>query len=412
MGGLSRWFRAKFDYFRFLGAHEWPITVAALGVLLGAVTLVPSSVGVVLSVVALLLGTLTFVRDLRALRGRWAAHDFSVIASLFPQERMPPPASYPDARYLAVPGRGTGLTSDAIDAALRARDFQVELAEDPYRLPGRLRATAPYVLPLRARGRLLFNGEVVGMRADPLPSVGAGSAPIRLHRARFFDSECSNELCGMRIVDRATGAEFDPRLRLLADSAGRLRSLAESELADVVGISTLAVTTDGDVVLLVQSHRNTASPLLVAPSGSGSLEPKDMAAGLADTVRAGMERELCEETGLRRAEIAATEITGFGRWLERGAKPEFFGLTRLTVSSADVAGRRGKGVERLYGSPVLLMPIDLPALGADLRAGADLVTSPHLPERLREDGSLPLLLALRAAALAAVEPEPAAETAG
>lgn len=409
MGGVSRWLRAKVDYFRFLGAHEWPITVAALGVLLGAVTIVPSTIGAVLSVVALVLGIVTFVRDLRALRGRWAAHDFSAIATLFPRERMPAPAGYPDARYLAVPGRGTGLVSDAIDAALRERDFPVEFDEEPYRLPARLRATAPYVLPLRARGRLLFNGQVVGLRDDPLPSVGAVGAPVRLRRARFFDSECSNELCGMRIVDRATGEEFDPRLRLLADSAGRLRSLAESELADVVGISTLAMTTDGHVVLVVQSHRNTASALLVAPSGSGSLEPKDVAGGLADSVRAGMERELREETGLRPEEIVGTEITGFARWMERGAKPEFFGLTTLSVSSADVAGRRGKGVERLYGSPVLLMPVDLAALGADLRGGADLVTTAHVPERLREDGSLPLLLALRAAALATVEPARAVE---
>jgi 8-oxo-dGTP pyrophosphatase MutT (NUDIX family) len=70
----------------------------------------------------------------------------------------------------------------------------------------------------------------------------------------------------------------------------------------VVGISTLAMTTDDNVVLLVQSHRNTASPLLVAPAGSGSLEPRDITGTLADTVRTGVERELREETGLRQEE--------------------------------------------------------------------------------------------------------------
>lgn len=400
-----RWCRAKADYLRFLGAHEWPIVVAALGVLLGVVTVLPSPVGVVLSVVALVLGVITFTRDLRALRRRWAAHDFSMIATMFPQDRMAVPVGYPQARYVAFPGRGTALVSAAVDETLREQDFAVEVAEEPYRLPARLRATAPYVLPLRARGRLLFNGEVVGMRGDPLPSAGTAGAPIRLHRARFFDSECSNELCGMRIVDRATGTEFDPRLRLLADPAGRLRSLAESELADVVGVSTLAFTTDDHLVLVVQSQRNTASPLLLAPSGSGSLERKDITGTLADSVRAGMERELCEETGLRREEIVTTRITGFARWLERGAKPEFFGLTRLAVSSTEVRGRQGKGVERLYGSPVLLTPVDLTAVGEDLHGDPDLITSTHLPERLRDDGSLPLLLALRAAALLTTAPD-------
>ncbi|MBP2340429.1 8-oxo-dGTP pyrophosphatase MutT (NUDIX family) [Saccharothrix coeruleofusca] len=394
MGGVRRWARSRLDYLVFLGSREWPVLVAGVGVLLGAMTVLPSSIGVALSVVALVLGVLTFTRDVRLLRARWSAYDFSVIAAPFPHQEVPPPAGFPEGRYLAVPGRGTALVSDVVDEGLRGHDFPVELAEERYRLPPRLRATAPHVLPLRARGRLLFNGAVVGLRDDPLP----GANPLRLHRARFFDGECSNELCGLRIADRGTGEEFDARRRLLVDAGGRLRSLAESELADPVGISTVALTTDDHLVLVVQSHRNAASQLLVAPSGSGSLEPRDLAGTLVDSVRAGMERELCEETGLRADEVASTRVVGYARWLERGARPEFFGLTRLTASSAEVRGRRAKGAERLYSSPVLLVPVDLAALGRGLRAGADLLAL--LPQRLREDGSLPLLLALRAAALA------------
>lgn len=333
MGRLTRRARARFDYLAFLGAREWPVLVAGLGVLLGAVTV--------------------------------------------------------------LPGRGTALVSDAIDAAVRAADRPVEVSEEPYRLPPRLRATAPHVLPLRARGRTLFNGPVVGLRDEPL-----GPGPVRLHRARFFDGECSNELCSLRIVDRSSGEEFDPRRRLMVDGAGRLRTLAESELADPVGISTLALTTDGHAVLVVQSQHNAASQLLLAPSGSGSLEPRDLAATLGESVRRGMERELCEETGLRADEVRSTRVVGFARWMERGARPEFFGLTELGVGADEVRGRRARGVERLYSSPVLLVPLDLAAVGAALRDGVEL--SALLPDRLRDDGSLPLLLAIRAAALAGV----------
>ncbi|MFE2753791.1 hypothetical protein ACFXGA_17525 [Actinosynnema sp. NPDC059335] len=393
MGGLLRRVRARLDYAAFIGAREWPVLVAGVGVLLGAVTVLPSSFGVVLSVVALVLGVTTFARDVRLTRARWSAHEFSVIAAPFPHAEVPPPARYPDARYLAVPGRGTALVSDELDEAVRGADRPVEVLEEPYRLPPFLRATAPHVLPLRARGRTLFNGRVVGLLDEP-----AGTGPVRLRHARFFDGECSNELCSLRIVDRASGEEFDPRRRLLTDPEGRVRPLAGSELADLVGISTIATTTDDHLVLVVQSQRNTASPLLLAPSGSGTLEPRDLAGTLHASVRAGMERELREETGLRAEEIGSTRVVGFARWMERGAKPEFFGVTALTVSSADVRGRRAKGAERLYSSPVLVVPFDLAAAGRRLAAGADLLAC--VPERVRDDGSLPLLLAIRAAASA------------
>ncbi|EQD81480.1 hypothetical protein [Saccharopolyspora erythraea] len=403
---LIRRARSRADYTWFLAAREWPVLVSALGVLLGAITILPSAVGIVLSLLALVLGIVTFVRDLRQLRGRWSAYEFSSIASPFPHQRIPAPAAYPASQYLHFANRGTALVSDEIDRALRERSFTAVVDEQPYALPPLLRATAPHVLPIRARGRLLFNGAVVGMRTDPLPGAGGAPTPIRLHRARFFDVQCSNELCSMRITRRDTGEEFDPRTRLLTDASGRLRTLAAGELADVVGISTLALTTDGHVLLVLQSDRNAASPMLLAPSGSGSLEPRDLKGpggavhgALRDSLRAGMERELREETGLPAEALAGTELTGFARWMERGAKPEFFGVTRLSVSSAEVRGTRAKGAELLYSEGVDAVGIDLAALGEELRAGTGVLAADSLPDKIRDVGSLPLLLALRAAAL-------------
>ncbi|MEU0508338.1 MULTISPECIES: hypothetical protein [Amycolatopsis] len=395
MGKLTNRARAKADYLWFIGSREWPVFVSALGVLLGLVTLVPSAVGIVLSVIALVLGVLTLTRDVRMLRGRWAAWEFATIAAPFPHADVPPPASYPEARYLELPGRGTALVSDAIDRALWTQRFPVEVAPDTYRLPAELKATAPYVLPLRAHGRLLFNGKVVGMRGEPLPSVGHG-APIRLQRTRFFDAQCSNELATLRIARRDTDEVFDLRRQMMVDTAGRLHTLAESRLADIVGVSTVAVTTDGWVLVVLQSNRNSASQSLLAPSGSGSLEPRDLDGDdLHDVVRAGMERELCEETGLRRDEIVRTTITGFARWMDRGAKPEFFGLTELSATRQDLLARRPNRSEREFTAATRFVEVDLAAYGRELAGGADL---PSLPALLTDSGSVPLLLALRAAA--------------
>jgi hypothetical protein len=396
MGKLTRRARAKADYFGFIGAREWPLAASGLGVVLGVVTILPSAVGVVLSALALALGIATFTRDVRLLRRRWAGFEFTAIAAPFPAADLPPPAAYPPSAYLAVPARGTALVSAGIDRDLWAEQHTIALAEEPYRLPPSLKATAPHVLPLRARGRLLFNGPIVGMRGDPLPATGTR------HRGRFFDAVCSNELGTLRIT-RADGEEYDLRKAELTDSAGALRTLSGSALADLVGVSTVAFTTDGKLVTVRQSSLNSASALLLAPSGSGSLEPRDLRSPDGGTRRflhtalcAGMDRELCEESGLRPADIRSTRLVGFARWMERGAKPEFFGLTELGVGSAEVTGRRPVSGERLYSAGLTLFDVDLAAIGAALATGVPL--SEAVPRRLWEDGSLPLLLALRAAA--------------
>ncbi|WP_329045193.1 hypothetical protein OG738_27595 [Amycolatopsis sp. NBC_01488] len=61
-----------------------------------------------------------------------------------------------------------------------------------------------------------------------------------------------------------------------------------------------------------------------------------------------------------------------------------------------MAARRPVSGERLYSAGLTLFDVDVPAIGAALTGGVPL--SEALPPRIWEDGSLPLLLALRAAA--------------
>jgi ATP-dependent RNA helicase DeaD len=374
------------------------------GVLLGAATILPSAVGIVLGGIAFVIGLGAFVRDVRELRRRWSDYEFSAIAAPFPADSIPPPRAYPDPVYLYLPNRGTALVSDAIDQFIAGHDLPAQIDEEPYRLPRSLKGSAPYVLPVCNHGRLVFNGKIVGMRGDPLPPGPRPAPPVRLHIARFFDAQCSNEMCTLRIAHRDTGDVFDPRQALLTDASGHLRTIGESTLADCVGISTIAVTSDGALVVVRQTSRNVASALLLAPAGSGSLDPRDLrparAEILQDVIRRGMERELREETGIRPDEIRSTRITGFARWLERGAKPEFFGLTELSATANDLTQRRHLASdERLYTGGTLTMTVDIPALGRELVDGNDLLKAASLPARIKDDGSLPLLLALRAAAL-------------
>lgn len=63
-----------------------------------------------------------------------------------------------------------------------------------------------------------------------------------------------------------------------------------------------------------------------------------------------MLRELLEESQVRRDEIVegSQYVTGYFRWLSRGAKREFTAVVRLNVTLADLERRRVKGTEKNY----------------------------------------------------------------
>jgi hypothetical protein len=395
--------RATTDYWRFVVTREVGVVLAGAGVLLGVASLVPTVLALALSVVALVIGFWDFGRDYRDLRSRWSAFDFHALAIGFDQETVPPPArTYARPRYHYFP-HGTALTDDEIDLHLVRESVPALLVSEPYRLPAELRATAPYVLRAVTDGRFVFNGPVLGLCDDPVPADG-DPRPVRLQKAGFYDHQCSSQLCGFRLRNRLTGEVYDARRRHLVGSTGHLTALSESDLANIVGVSTLALTSDGLTVLSSQSERNSASARLLAPSGSGSLEPRDVRAlsgswSLQDLVIEGMERELREETGIPEGSVAKTTVVGYARWLERGAKPEFLGLTELTIAAAEVTGHGPRTDERFFTAGVLAVDIDWAALGADLMAGRNVMESPVCPRHIRESASVPLLLTLRAVAL-------------
>jgi hypothetical protein len=164
---------------------------------------------------------------------------------------------------------------------------------------------------------------------------------------------------------------WDVRAEFLYDEDRRLIPLASSELANVVGVSTLAVSHDRQVLVVSQSRGNHASQGLLAPSGSGSLEPKDIDEDLQTFALNGANREFCEETGVPASLITMSTLIGYGRWLERGAKPEFFGLTLLdgTAEQIDRRRRRVSGGESIYTRKTQWMPLAT-LLGQDEEMGS------------------------------------------
>jgi hypothetical protein len=134
-----------------------------------------------------------------------------------------------------------------------------------------------------------------------------------------------------------------------------LLDLSESKCSNHIGVSTLAFTRDGKMVVTVQSASSAQSAGLLAPSGSGSADLEDLQQAGNDFhtfLTRAMERELLEECGLANAGagLVRTRLIGYARLLDRGGKPEFFGVSLLDVPFATL---RVTGKEAVFIADIM-----------------------------------------------------------
>jgi 8-oxo-dGTP pyrophosphatase MutT (NUDIX family) len=198
-------------------------------------------------------------------------------------------------------------------------------------------------------------------------------APLRVRPARYFDTVFSNDSTGISLYSPGEREpSFDGRqLCFPEDTIWSCDDPRHGRAGDALGASIVAVTSDRRVVLVRQSSHSKLSPGLLAPSGSGGGDWSDRAApgglrGLATQIAL---RELEEECGLGRTDIVAVKVLGYGRFLQRGGKPEFFALARLGCAAHRI---KVAGSERLLveGHEFVGLPSDAPSAGAALRLAA------------------------------------------
>ncbi|MGY3516394.1 hypothetical protein ACVMYR_08785 [Micromonospora sp. PTRAS2] len=276
-------------------------------------------------------------------------------------------------------------------ARLRDQPVRAELETSPYRLPRELRIWSFDFLARRARVAAMYNGDIIGLASD-VPS-GDQEVAVKLRPGRYFDFFCSNLLAPFDVW--GTGRKL-PLLRgreLILDQGGKLLTFRRSRLANTVGVSSLAFTADGQLILVAQAKDNVGSPGRIAPSGSGALEPRDVPQDgtgltLGDIVRRGAERELREECHISEQDIEVSAIVGHGRWVSRGAMPEFCVVTLLQLTSDEVLDRAVRLVERPYVTEVLA--VDL----APITRWNPKKPLAMLPQEIRGSASWPLALGL------------------
>lgn len=267
------------------------------------------------------------------------------------------------------------VTDPDVNRELDGSTSPVSLLADPYRLPEQLLELKPYVLATRRRaGNVLFDGQKVRLNTDLDAALLASGSAVTLQRTSYFDSVLTNELASVDIYRRAShGGDqtlIEGARACLTDHTGSgsaLSDLAHSHASNSIGISTLAITSDDCLITTVQAAGSAQSPNLIAPSGSGSADWDDVHAGdrLRDFIVRAMERELLEETGLENEGIRVeTALVGFARIIERGGKPEFFGISRLHAHSSQIKVAKK---EMVFVGSAQSAPIDPSRLRAELQ---------------------------------------------
>lgn len=246
-------------------------------------------------------------------------------------------------------GKDPVIRSLAVDQALGKHDWQCCISSShAARVHRAITGRRDFCLAFltrqfeSARGKSLFVNDPKWSLAQEL---NPASASVDVHGGGYFDSFCTNEACTSVLVDSDGDERSGLGLFPVAFGTDGVAHLDDLEFAPVnnhVGISTLAVTADRYIVIWQQGDLNIVDPGKIVPTGSGSGDLGDLdCASLRSTVTRGMERELREE-GLRNGvqlppnAVASTELLGFFRWLSRGGKPEFVGLTRLNLNVGDV----------------------------------------------------------------------------
>lgn len=316
------------------------------GLVLGALLAISGVVGLVVPVPSWLawffavLGLVVSLVELRRLRNRpkWAARPNDVYQDV--QNTLST-----NARCVVSGGQVCAIM---LGESKRLRASAIRIKESsPYRVDPRIKELAFKFTTEQIRRAALWNDLALGLASDPPKESEDSEVFIRV--CDYLDHVGTDLLATHDIRSGSSGVSFSGR-DLVVAGQGRLRPLKGSWLANLVGVSTLAFTSDGKLVLVWQAPDNYNSPGLFAPSGSGALAPADLvgASDLQTLVMRGANRELCEETGVLSSEIGHTEALGFARWLSKGGMPEFYGYTLLGVTSDELDLREIPRDERRF----------------------------------------------------------------
>lgn len=172
---------------------------------------------------------------------------------------------------------------------------------------------------------------------------------VFVHKTSYFDSYLTNIIPGKYLIHTANGkkivecnGDMMPYKVIEANKKRILEEVGDRPRANEPGVTTICFTVSGYIYLWRQNAIAQSNIDLISASGSGSLDWNDSKKYLKDkngfrkAIITGMNRELWEESYGNRiisreefTENVETKILGYFRWLRKGGKAEFVGISRL-----------------------------------------------------------------------------------
>lgn len=188
-------------------------------------------------------------------------------------------------------------------------------------------------------GRRFFNATKYRLYS----SINVNTTEVKFQKTKYFYSFATNENALKRIRSRRSLAfKFDGG-NALFDDEGKLLSNEASYQSNHIGASTLAFTKDGYVIIGKQGNENNINGGRIVPSGSGSITVHDLRKNLEDTAVANMDRELREECGIHESIKVDTKLIAYGRFVNRGFKPDFFGISFIDATKEELSSEKDDG---------------------------------------------------------------------
>lgn len=383
-----RWLRYAID------RSIWPGVISVLGAAIGAAALLDyviayqsgplTSTNIVFAAAGILSVsislTLYWRENFLDLRQANAKLDSTLSTKISPKPLFDLPEGYKKSGYELVRGKhGFGFWSrystgqlfqksckGELTAGIRVRVGKFKGSDDLRRSIGAKNAVNAI------RSQTLFrNDRKIRLCSDLLSSTWS-NGQIEIQETDYLATRITNDISFQIISLRSAGLDnhHEARTRVLYDGLSfflnsqprsyEFRGYRDSECSNQIGVSTLAFTKDGYLLLVDQLSGGLESAELIAPSGSGSLDWDDLPSDANDTdfwswITRAATRELREELGLCATSLSRAQRLSNGnsvRWMEalrielaligigglmhRGGKPDLFFIAKLDCTVDDI----------------------------------------------------------------------------
>jgi len=264
--------------------------------------------------------------------------------------------------------------SKEINENLRRNNPKIEISDKKYKkvrkvfkehLNNQISFLTKMVTDSNQRKKLFANYPKLCVSSDLTIKNTGENGKITCHRGGYYDTQLSNIISWKKLFSEdnkelADGSIFSSFYQsYFVNEEGKnewkyiTKDMEDSVNNNEIGISTLGFSSDNKFIIWRQKENTQVSPNKLVPSGSGSCDYSDLKKNsLNETIKYAMVREILEESLLKGQDppegdnnIKNTMILGYFRWIKRGGKPEFVGLTKLAKERGSYAANGEEVVE-------------------------------------------------------------------